>query len=181
MLAHHVLRADVAALARLTLLYIVVTTVVLGASTTGTAATAPRPAMDISTDGPRERASAGVLADPASFAAFAQGGVASSATGLRIAESGAFAIRADVVTAQHTIVRLAAGEEQQTMNLSGARIFGLFRGASDLTTLEGARVVLLGSCPAGTSQLNAACTVNTVEVGFARHEPFPVLDTPSPA
>ncbi|RLT27917.1 MAG: hypothetical protein DWI48_02180 [Chloroflexi bacterium] len=115
----------------------------------------------------------------ATFDAFASTGAAGP-TGVRIDAAGRFVARAEVVGAQHSTLALDTTRGDQLINIAGARLYGLPRGASDLSIVEGARVLVQGTCPPSTTQLDASCTTETVLVRYDVRSTAPIKSAVPP-
>jgi hypothetical protein len=115
----------------------------------------------------------------AALDAFASSG-AEGPVGVRIDEAGRFVARATVVGAQHSTVALDLERGERLLNIAGARLYGLPRGAEDLSIIEGARVLVQGTCPAGVSVLDASCTTETVLVRYDVRSTAPIKSAVPP-
>lgn len=129
---------------------------------------------------PQQPASSPVPSAPA-LEAFASGGASSDVLGVRVAEDGRFALRAEVVDALHSTLRVSLDGQAYAVDVVGVRIVGLYRGAHDLTTLQGARVLILGRCTTGMEKSLLDCSAESVEVQFGRPRPVSPADAPADA
>jgi hypothetical protein len=112
------------------------------------------------------------LVTAAALDAFASGGT-DGPTGVRIDAAGRFVARADVAGAQHSTLALDMERGEQLLSVAGTRLYGLPRGAADLSIVDGARVLVQGTCPPGVTQL-ASCTAETVLVRYGLRSTAPI-------